>query len=92
MSMSLIVTLFVFVSNSFPGNWYKDKIYKVQFIISVLMLVCSIIRTYVFFKLSFNSFYSGFFTIGFNFYVLFFDIILIYAGFSRYLRFIMVVG
>lgn len=45
----LIVTLFVFVSNSFPGNWYKDKIHKVQFVISVLILVCAVIRTYAFF-------------------------------------------
>ena len=45
----LIVTLFVFVSNSFPGNWYKDKIYKVQFVISVLILACAVIRTYAFF-------------------------------------------
>lgn len=49
MSISLIVTLFVFVSNSFPGNWYKDKIHKVQFVISVLILVCAVIRTYAFF-------------------------------------------
>ena len=40
----LIVTLFVFVSNSFPGNWYKYKIYKVQFVISVLILVCAVIK------------------------------------------------
>lgn len=83
----LIVTLFVFVSNSFPGNWYKDKIHKVQFVISVLILVCAVIRTYVFFKLSSDYTYSGFFTIGFNFYILFFDVIFIYAGFSRYFRF-----
>lgn len=67
----LIVTLFVFVSNSFPGNWYKDKIYNVQFVISVLILVCAAIRTYTFFKLSTDYFYSGFFTIGFNFYIFF---------------------
>ena len=83
----LIVTLFVFVSNSFPGNWYKDKIHKVQFVISVLILVCTVIRTYAFFKLSSDYFYSGFFKIGLNFYILFFDIIFIYAGFSRYFRF-----
>lgn len=32
-------------------------------------------------------FIQAFFTIGVNFYVLFFDAIFIYAGFSRYLRF-----
>lgn len=87
MSIFLIVTLFVFVSNSFPGNWYKDKIHKVQFVISVLILVCAVIRTYAFFKLSSDYTYSGFFKIGLNFYILFFDIIFIYAGFSRYFRF-----
>ena len=83
----LIVTLFIFVSNSFPGNWYKDKIHKVQFVISVLILVCAVIRTYAFFKLSSDYTYSGFFKIGVSLYVLFFDIIFIYAGFSRYFRF-----
>ena len=84
----LLVTMILFMSNSFLGNWYKEKFYKVTFVMSILILIFSLLRTYSFFVLSLDYFYNGAFTIGVNFYLSFFDVLFIYMGFFRYFSFI----